>query len=327
MNNSNKETTNMKAVTFDGELQLREVKKPEVKENEVLIRVDLAGVCNTDHEIIRGYVPGFDGILGHEFIGTVEEAADASIIGKRCTAEINCACGTCSYCQRDLQRHCPNRTVLGIINRPGAFAQYIAVPLENLTFIPDSIPDHNAVFIEPLAAGLEILDQVEITPDSNVLLLGDGKLGHMIGHVIASTGCSLTIVGKHQQKLDHFQYGNVTTVLLENFKNDLYDVAVEATGNSEAFEMAVANLKPRGTIVLKSTYAGGLNFNPAMVVVNELTIVGSRCGLFSKAIDFLLHQKVSFNNMVSAQYPLDQALEAFEHSNSADALKVLIKMN
>jgi 2-desacetyl-2-hydroxyethyl bacteriochlorophyllide A dehydrogenase len=316
----------MRSVFFDGTLAIKELPKPQRTENEVLIRVILAGICNTDHEIIRGYVPGFEGILGHEFIGIVEEADDISLVGKRCTAEINFACGTCSYCRDGLQRHCPNRSVLGIINRNGTFAQYITAPRENLVIIPDSIPDENAIFIEPLAAALEILEQVNIPRSSKVLLLGDGKLAMLIGHVIASIGCELTIVGKHPEKMGLLKYDQIHTVLKNEFKNEMYDFVIEATGNAEAFDLAVANVKPRGTIILKSTYAGDVHFNLSPVVVNEITIIGSRCGLFNRAIDFLLKQKISFENMISAEYLLDNALDAFKFSESPNAIKVLLKV-
>ena len=317
----------MLAVVFDGSLAIKEVPKPQRSGNEVLIRVSLAGICNTDHEILRGYVPGFNGILGHEFIGIVEEAEDPSITGKRCTAEINCACGTCPSCRADLQRHCPNRSVLGIIDRNGAFARYITVPKENLTIIPDAIPDKRAIFIEPLAAALEILNQVNILESSKVLLLGDGKLGLLTGHVLAASGCELTVVGKHPGKLSHLKYDHVTTVLRDNFKSGQYDVVIEATGNAGAFDMAVFNVKPRGTIVLKSTYAGAVHFNLSPVVVNEITIIGSRCGLFSQAVDFLSTHNISFEDMISAEYPLNDALKALEFSRSPNALKVLLSVN
>jgi threonine dehydrogenase-like Zn-dependent dehydrogenase len=229
-------------------------------------------------------------------------------------------------CRAGLQRHCPNRSVMGIINRNGAFAQYIAVPKENLTIIPDSIPDKQAIFIEPLAAALEILNQVNILESSKVLLLGDGKLGLLTGHVLAAVGCELTVVGKHPGKLAHLKYDHVTTVLKDDFKKGLYDVVIEATGNAGAFDLAVANVRPRGIIVLKSTYAGGVQFNLSPVVVNEITIIGSRCGLFNEAVDFLLKHRVSFEDMISAEYSLDNALKAFEFSGSPGALKVLVKI-
>jgi threonine dehydrogenase-like Zn-dependent dehydrogenase len=270
-------------------------------------------------------VPGFDGIPGHEFIGIIEEAENKDWIGKRCTAEINYACGSCHYCRDNMGRHCPHRTVMGIINQNGALAQYLVAPKENIIFIPQAIPDLHAIFIEPLAAALEILDQVEIHPDSKVLLLGDGKLGLLIGHVIASTGCDLTVIGKHKEKLDLLDYENTNLLLLDNFEDDQYDVVIEATGNTTSFDRALINVKPRGTIVLKSTYAGGLNFNPALVVVNEITIVGSRCGLFSNAIQFLLNHHVLLEKMIHGEYSIDNLEEAFAASSEPGALKVLIK--
>jgi len=324
--NINKSDTDMSALIFDGQLSLQQRPRPQRKENEVLIRVQLAGICNTDHEIIRGYVPGFDGVLGHEFVGTVAEADDPSLIGKKCTAEINYACGTCDYCRQGLGRHCPNRTVMGIINQYGAFAQYICVPKENLVLIPDGIPNTNAVFIEPLAAALEILDQVEVKPDSKVLVFGDGKLGLMIGHALAATECHLTIVGKHPEKLALLEYDHIEKVLLPDFKDSQYDIVIEATGNADAFGKSVANVRPRGTIVLKSTYAADLTFNPAPIVVNEVTVVGSRCGLFSRSIDFLSKHSVSFEKLVSHRFPFHQALDAFNASESGDAVKVILEM-
>jgi 2-desacetyl-2-hydroxyethyl bacteriochlorophyllide A dehydrogenase len=315
----------MMAALFKDKLMLsQDVPKPQRKENEVLIKVTLAGICNTDHEITRGYVPGFDGIPGHEFIGIVEEADDAEWIGKKCTAEINFACGDCHYCHNHMDRHCPNRSVLGIINQNGAFAQYITAPKKNVILIPPAIPDLHAVFIEPLAAALEILDQVKIHPDSKVLLFGDGKLGLLIGHVMASTGCDLTVVGKHKEKLDLLDYENVERVLLDDFKDDQFDVAIEATGNATAFDRALVNVKPQGTLVLKSTYASGLHFNPALVVVNEINIVGSRCGLFSNAVKFLLNHHVHFEKMISSEFPLSDVINAFEASSAPDSLKVLL---
>ncbi|MCP4146381.1 MAG: alcohol dehydrogenase catalytic domain-containing protein [bacterium] len=316
----------MPALLFDGTLKLENIPVPKREENEILIEVRLAGICNTDHEITRGYVPGFDGIPGHEFIGIVKEADDHSLIGKRCTAEINCACGKCPYCRQHLQRHCPNRTVLGIINRNGCFAKYVTVPKENLTLIPESIPDSNAVFIEPLAAALEILEQIEIRQTSNVLLLGDGKLGLMIGHVLASTGCQLTVVGNHPEKLALLNYLHIAKISGKDFKKGKYDIVIEATGNPATFNVAVENTKPRGTIIMKSTYAGNNDLNLSAVVVNEITLIGSRCGLFSKAVDFLQMNDISFENMINGEYPITDALNAFEASKRPGALKVLLRM-
>ncbi len=287
---------NMTALVFDGKLQVKTVPKPKRGPNEVLIQVTMAGICNTDLEIIRGYISGFNNIPGHEFLGLVKEADDTSIIGKRCTAEINCSCGRCDYCRNGLGRHCPERTVLGIINRSGAFAEYICVPKENLFLVPDTLADKRAIFIEPLAAALEILDQVKINQDSKVLLLGDGKLGLLIGYVLASKGCNLTIVGKHPEKLANVTGKNVKNFLLSNHTNSKYDIVVEATGNVSAFEKALQNVKPRGTLILKSTYADDINFNPSQVIIDEITIIGSRCGDFQKAINFMLKNDPKFRS-------------------------------
>jgi threonine dehydrogenase-like Zn-dependent dehydrogenase len=279
----------MKAVTFNGKLKISNVPKPIINKNETIIRVTKAGICNTDHEIIKGYVPNYRGILGHEFIGIVKNSSDSSLTGKRCTAEINFACNNCEYCNNGLQRHCPNRSVMGIINSNGAMAEYIAVPTENVVIIPDEIEDRNAIFIEPLAAALEILDQISINHDHNILLIGDGKLGILISQVLATLKCNITHIGKHQSKLNLFNNNNIKKVLLKNFKTtEKFDIIIEASGNSSAFDMALSNIKPRGTIILKSTYSNDFNFNPSTVVVNEISIIGSRCGRFSSAINFFL---------------------------------------
>jgi 2-desacetyl-2-hydroxyethyl bacteriochlorophyllide A dehydrogenase len=319
--------TEMAALVFNGKFHIKNVPKPLRNANEVLIRVTMAGICNTDLEITRGYIPGFNGIPGHEFIGIIEEADDTTLSGKKCTAEINCACGTCEYCKNDLGRHCPNRTVLGIINRNGAFAEYICVPEKNIVLIPDSIPDNHAIFIEPLAAALEILDQVTINRETDVLLLGDGKLGLLAGYVLASTGCNLMIVGKHPEKLAHITNKNTKTVLLSEFTDSKFDIVVEATGNASAFEKALQNVKPRGTLVLKSTYAGAFQFNPSRVVVDEISIIGSRCGEFPKAIEFLLHNNtLPVEKLISAEMKLEDGIKAFEYSALPDVLKVILNI-
>jgi threonine dehydrogenase-like Zn-dependent dehydrogenase len=242
----------MKAVVFDGELRVADVSAPRCGAGEVLVRVTKAGICNTDLEIMRGYVPGFKGILGHEFVGVVEEADEEGLAGRRVTAEINFACGKCVCCVSGLQRHCPNRTVLGIQNRNGALAEYVAVPRENVVPVPDDIPDNRAVFIEPLAAALEILEQVPVTASNSALLLGDGKLGQLVARVLASTGCRLTVVGKHAHKLALLADTGASAVMLGGFRAAKHDIVVEATGSPSAFGLAMSSVKPRGTVVLKS---------------------------------------------------------------------------
>lgn len=314
----------MKALVFDGQLHLEDRPAPVRPPGQVLIRVSLAGICNTDHEIVRGYVPEFSGVLGHEFVGRIVEADDFSLIGRRATAEINCACGACSFCRQGLGRHCPQRTVLGIVGRDGAMAEYVVVPRENLVLLPDSLPDRAAVFIEPLAAACAILEQVNITADHRVLLLGDGKLAILIAFVLLSTGCRLTVVGKHREKLDLLVGRQLSLQLLDQFQPHAYDIVIEATGKADGFSRAMECVRPRGTIVIKSTYAGALSWNPAALVVNELTIIGSRCGRFEDALAFLARQELPFTWMVSGVFPLNQAVDAFRLSETPESFKVLL---
>ena len=315
----------MKAVCFDGSLKLCDVDKPKPADSEVLIRVSLAGICNTDHEITRGYIPGFNGIPGHEFLGYVEEADDSSLIGRRVTAEINISCGKCELCRKGLGRHCSSRSVLGIINRNGAMAEYVVVPQENVFEIPSSIPDTDAIFIEPLAAALEILEQVSIGKEQTVLLLGDGKLALLIARVISTTGCSLTMVGKHPEKLELLDGLGIETILSGDFKPSSYDIVIEASGNPSAFALGLECVKPRGAFVLKSTYAGSMSFNPSAIVVNEITLTGSRCGRFEAAIKFLEEQRPGVGKMISREFPMESALEAFAYSAQPGSLKVVLR--
>lgn len=316
----------MRALIFDGRLKVKDVEKPVRQKGEALIRVLMAGICNTDHEITKGYVPGFKGILGHEFLGVVEDADDKDLVGKRVAAEINLACGACEFCRKGLGRHCPGRSVLGIINKDGAFAGYLTLPETNIVVVPDSISDTQAVFIEPLAAALEILEQVRIVPEHKVLLIGDGKLALLIAFVLKATGCSLTVLGKHKEKLALAKDSGINTVMLEGFIKSGYDVVVEASGNRSGFMTALDCVKPRGTIVLKSTYAEPLTFNPFQIVVNEIAVVGSRCGRFEDAIRFLNAHRIPLDSLISAEFSLDKAEEAFAFSARPDALKVLLRI-
>jgi 2-desacetyl-2-hydroxyethyl bacteriochlorophyllide A dehydrogenase len=315
----------MKALVFDGTLRLASVPVPAATKDEVLIRVTLAGICNTDHEIVAGYMPGFKGILGHEFLGIVEKAGDKKLAGKRVTAEINCGCGTCEYCKNGMERHCPNRTVIGIKDRDGAFAEYICVPAKNVVTIPDSVPDASAVFIEPLAAALEIKEQVSLE-HKNVLLIGDGKLGILIAHVLSTANCEATAIGNHQEKLGMIGKLGVKTMLSNQFQRKQFDIVVEASGNPDAFSLAVECTKPHGTLVLKSTYARDLTFNPSPFVVNEITVVGSRCGRFSDALQYLELYKPDFSWMISKEFSIEDGMEAFEYSKKPWVLKVILKM-
>jgi threonine dehydrogenase-like Zn-dependent dehydrogenase len=318
----------MKALVFDKKLKFVEnFKNPDVLPQEALIEVKMAGICNTDIEITKGY-KGFTGIAGHEFTGIVRavNSSDKTWIGRRVVGDINCACNRpdCYYCQKNLGRHCPERTTLGIKGRNGCFAEYITLPVENLLEVPDCVADEMAVFTEPLAAGFEILEQVDFTSDHEVLIVGDGKLGLLINHALGTTSARITHVGKHAEKLRLVAGSDCKTILLHEMPEKKYDVVVEATGSPEGFNFSVAHTKPRGKLVLKSTIASGHKTDMNPVVVNEITIIGSRCGLFAPALDYLA-SGVDLMPMISGIYPFEKALEAFEAAKQKGALKILIR--
>ena len=317
----------MKALLFDGELVLRDVPKPEPLPGEVLVKVLMAGICKTDGEIIQGYM-NFSGVLGHEFVGIVHQAPDPAMLGLRVVGEINCGCKECAYCKQGLERHCPKRTVLGIQGRNGAFAEFLTLPQSNLVPVPDGISDEKAVFTEPVAAVLEILEQVHIRPSSNVLVIGDGKLGILISMLLFRTGCEILLVGKHPTKMEIFQHNRGAVTTLDSLKasNKLFDLVVEASGHPSGWDLAIEHVKPRGFLVLKSTYHGTLNFNPAPLVINEITLVGSRCGLFPAAIRALERELIDPLPLISAVFPFDRAEEAFLRSQEAGVFKVLLRM-
>ncbi|MBD3419906.1 MAG: alcohol dehydrogenase catalytic domain-containing protein [Chitinivibrionales bacterium] len=314
----------MKAVFFNDSLQIRDIDLPQRLPGEALVKVLKAGICNTDHEITHGYMPGFAGILGHEFIGLVADADTATWINRRVTAEINLGCGDCGYCTTGLSRHCPQRTVLGIQHRNGCMAQYLTVPEQNLVAVPDAISDDEAVFIEPLAAACEILEQLTIDERHSVLLLGDGKLALLIAHVIASTGARLDIVGKHPQKLALVNNVGDHCYLKDNFKRHQYDIVIESTGNAGAFRRALHCTKPRGHCVLKSTYTGKTRLDAAHVVVNEITLLGSRCGRFADAINFMQHHHPPLTRYISGHYRLSRAVDGFAASLQPHSLKIIL---
>ena len=290
----------MRALWLENQrLSLREVPEPAPKSGEAIVRVLLAGVCNTDLELTRGYYP-FAGIPGHEFVGESD--------GKRVVGEINAACHMCDACRAGRTTHCENRTVLGIKNRNGAFAEFLSLPRENLHAVPDSIESEEAVFIEPLAAAVQIQEQIEISPDDRVLVVGHGKLGKLIARTLALTGCNLTIASRGDQ-----------------VAQQRFDIVVECSGNPEGFEIARRAVRPRGTIVMKSTYAGELKVNASSLVVDEITLIGSRCGPFDKAIDLLAGRKIDVRDLIDATYPLDKAITAFGHAQRAGAMKVLVQ--
>ncbi len=318
----------MKAVVFSDNLKLvNGYEKPVPKTGEALIKVLMAGICNTDFEITKGYM-GYNGILGHEFVGIVEEinAQDKTLLGKRVVGEINCGCGECDYCAQGLERHCFNRQTLGIWKKDGCMAEYVTMPLKNLLPVPANVSDEEAVMVEPLAAALEILEQLHIRPDAKVLVLGDGKLGLTIALALCGAGLDITQVGKHQNKLNITAKQGVKTVLLNELEiTKTWDVVVEATGSINGFETALALTKPRGVLVLKSTVASGKEFNFAPIVVDEITILGSRCGQFAPALRLLEQKRIDFKPLITDVFAADEAIEAFERNKEKSSIKVLIK--
>lgn len=319
----------MKAVVFDEELKLVDnYEKPVPKEGEALVRVTLAGICNTDYEITKGYM-GYCGVLGHEAVGIVEEVndVDKSLVGKRVVPEISYGCKEpdCPWCAQKLYRHCPNRHTLGIFHKDGVFAQYFTMPVEVLFEVPENVPDEQAVFVEPLAAALEILEQHHIKPFEKVVILGDGKLGLITALALNALNIDVTLVGKHLNKLDIARAQGCKTSLLNDFPVEKkYDVVVEATGSISGFETALALTRPRGVLVLKSTVAASKEFNLAPVVIDEITVLGSRCGQFPAALRLLKSGRVDFSPLISAVYPADKAIEAFEKNKEKDTLKVIL---
>ena len=320
----------MKAVIFDKEVKfVNNYPKPVPQKGEALIRITLAGICNTDYEISKGYM-GYTGILGHEAVGIAEEIndEDKSLLGKRVVSEISYGCKdpNCPYCAEKLYRHCPNRHTLGILNKDGCFAEYMTMPLEVLFEVPDNVTDEQAVFVEPLAAACEITEQLHIKPFEKVVVLGDGKLGLITALTLYAQNIDVTLVGKHDNKLDIAKAQGIKTCLLQKFMIEKkYDVTVEATGSVSGFETALALTKPRGVLVLKSTVAASKEFNLAPIVIDEITVLGSRCGQFGPALRLLKNNRIDFSPLISAVYNAEDAVEAFEKNKERDVLKVLLK--
>lgn len=316
----------MRALVFDGALRVEERPDPRPSPGEALIAVRRAGICNTDVEIARGYM-GFHGVLGHEFVGEVLEVRDdahRAWVGRRVAGEINLGCGACGRCLAGLSRHCKTRTVLGILGRDGALAERVTLPVANLHAVPDALDDDGAVFIEPVAACFEVLEQLKVEPDARVVVLGDGKLGLMLAQVLRATGCDLTLVGKHPRKLEIAEATGVKTAHLDDHVPGDADVVVEATGSPAGLDRALSLVRPRGTLVLKSTFHGAPTVNTARIVIDEVCVLGSRCGPFAPAARALAAGRVDPRPLIDATYPLRDAVAAFEHAQRARVLKVLI---
>jgi 2-desacetyl-2-hydroxyethyl bacteriochlorophyllide A dehydrogenase len=288
------------------------------------VRIRLSGICGTDLELVRGYYP-HTGVLGHEFVGEVVESPDPEWLGRRVVGEINAACGSCAACDRGHPTHCENRSVLGIVNRNGVHAEYASVPVANLHVVPDSVSDDAAVFCEPLAAALEILEQVEIGAGDRVLLVGAGRLGQLVAQVLVTTGADLAVVARHDHQIALLASRDIKTITAEGVEPRSYDVVVEATGSPSGLDLAREALRPRGTLVLKSTYAGEVTIDLSPFVVDEITIVGSRCGPFAPALELLETRAADPTILISERFPLDQAVEAMEAAARPSTMKVLLE--
>ncbi|MCM3900599.1 MAG: alcohol dehydrogenase catalytic domain-containing protein [Pyrinomonadaceae bacterium] len=304
---------------------VRDVEMPE-RGPEAIVRVLLSGICNTDIEITRGYA-GFTGTIGHEFVGIVEDAPEGKLVGQRVVGEINAGCGECELCRTGDPRHCPKRTVLGIVGRDGAHAEFLRLPLMNLLPVPERIADEHAVFTEPLAAACGIMERTPITTDKNVAVIGDGKLGLLCAQALALTGAPVLLIGKHPENLRIAERRGIETATAKNAvgRKREFDVVVEASGSASAFNTAVSLLRPRGVLVLKSTFHGTTEINAATIVVDEISIVGSRCGRLAPALDLLKKGAIDVDSLISEEYPLRDGAMALERAARKGILKVFLR--
>lgn len=308
----------------DRQLTVREdLPVPTPPPGEALVRVLMTGICNTDVELTRGYYP-FAGILGHEFVGVVEQGPE-ELRGKRVVGEINATCGSCDACRNGRPTHCENRSVLGIAGRNGAFAEWLTLPVANLHVVPEQLTTERAVFAEPIAAALEIQEQIAIRESDRVLVVGDGKLGQVIARTLALTGCRLAVTGRHAGKLALLERAGIGTIDADAVAPRSFDVTVECSGSASGFDLARKALRPRGTLIMKSTYAGELTFNASSLVVDEITLLGSRCGPFPPALRLLADAEIDPTDLIHARYPLSDAIAAFEHAQRPGVLKVLVE--
>jgi 2-desacetyl-2-hydroxyethyl bacteriochlorophyllide A dehydrogenase len=321
----------MKALRYtDHQLSVSEVPKPETN-GEAVVRVTLSGICNTDLEIARGYA-GFEGTLGHEFAGVIEQLPAEPLArdltpGQRVVGEINAGCGKCKACRLGDSRHCARRTVLGIVGRDGAHAEFLKLPVTNLVPVPDAIPDERAVFTEPLAAACGILERVSITPEMKVAVIGDGKLGLLCAQVLMTTRARVTLVGKHENKLSVAGRKGAQTIRADQrtLPKHEFDVVIEASGSPSGFSLALDLLRPRGTLVLKSTFQGPGEVDTTPIVVSEISVVGSRCGRFAPALQLLETETIDTESLIAEEFPLINAVQAMERASEPGILKVLLR--
>ncbi len=315
----------MKAVHLgEAGLALRDdLPRPRPAAGEALVRLTKMGICSTDLELVKGY-RGFRGVLGHEFVGVVEETDDETWFGCRVVGTINLGCGQCPVCAGSGPEHCPHRTVLGIVGKDGAFAEYLTLPLVNLLAVPDDLPDEEAVFTEPLAAALRIREQIPVSPKARLAVVGPGRLGLLVAQVLALAGSRVTVLGRRDESLALPRRLGLDTGLAQEQDDDSYDLVAEATGNEAGLAESLRVVRPLGTLVLKSTFAGRATVDLSQLVVDEIQVVGSRCGPFEPALRLLATGAVSVTPLVAGEYPLARALEAFEHAARPGVRKILL---
>ncbi|MCP4686840.1 MAG: alcohol dehydrogenase catalytic domain-containing protein [Desulfobacterales bacterium] len=315
----------MSAVVFDEKLCfVTDHPRPGIRPGWARIHVRMAGICKTDMEIVKGYM-GFKGVLGHEFVGDVEDCEDAAWIGKRVVGEINATCGRCDWCAEGMGRHCPHRQVLGILGLDGCMAEYCVLPVSNLLEVPPGIPDDRAALIEPLSAACAILERTPVKGTEKTVVLGDGKLGILCAWVLATRLRDVTLVGHHPEKLERARWGHLNTALGVENTGKKADIVVDATGSARGLPEAVSLCKSRGTIVLKTTVAAHAPVNLSQLVVDEITIRGSRCGRFSDGLEMLAsHPDMPLERLISSRRPLSEAPEAFAAAAEPGSLKVLL---
>jgi threonine dehydrogenase-like Zn-dependent dehydrogenase len=318
----------MRALVFDNTLAFRpRHPDPAPAAGDTLVRVRQAGICATDLEITKGYM-GFRGVLGHEFVGEVVQSADRKLVGERVVGEINVVCGRCDLCLSGLSNHCRNRSVLGIQNRDGVFAEFVRLPATNLHVLPSSVEDDAATFVEPLAAAYQVLKQLNFDGRKWVTVLGDGRLGLLIAQVLRDANCQVRVIGKHPQKLSLCEKWSIRSrPLSEIVPRHDQDVVVDCTGSAAGLEMAIQMVRPRGTVVLKTTAAAGKPLNLAPVVIDEINIIGSRCGPFREAIRALAEKRIDVTSLIHRRMKLEQGVEAMELAGRPGVLKVILTMN